>query len=104
MAIDILNRSGMVCPEEDLHTPLSFSIAELGLNDQCELNLHLVDEADMTALHVKWMAEPGPTDVLSLPIAEVRPQWNEAAILSDFVVSPRLAHPHALSAVPSFLP
>jgi probable rRNA maturation factor len=103
MAIDILNRSGMVCPEEDLHSLLAFSIAELGLNNQCELNLLLVDEAEMTDLHVKWMDEPGPTDVLSFPMDEVRPQWKEAAILGDIVVSPSIAQSQALSAGHSFL-
>ena len=103
MAIDILNRSGIVCPEEDLHSLLAFSIAELGLNEECELNLLLVDEAEMTDLHVKWMDEPGPTDVLSFPMDEVRPQWKEAAILGDIVVSPSIAQSQALSAGHSFL-
>jgi probable rRNA maturation factor len=102
MAIEILNRSSIVCPEKDLYSLLTFSIAELGLNPECELNLLLVDEAEMTDLHVKWMGEPGPTDVLSFPMDEVRPQWKEVAILGDIVVCPSIAQAQALSAGHSF--
>lgn len=102
MAIAILNRSGVDCPEDDLQALLAFSIAELGLNEECELDLLLVDEAEMTDLHVKWMHEPGPTDVLSFPMDEVRPQWKEIAILGDIVVCPSIAQSQALSAGHAF--
>ena len=103
MAIEILNRSGIVCPEEDLTSLLAFSVAELGLNEECDLNLLLVDEAEMRDLHVKWMDELGPTDVLSFPMDEVRPQWKEVAILGDIVICPSIAQSQALSAGHSFL-
>jgi len=102
MAVEILNRSGVDCPEEDLHALLVFSIAELGLNPDCELNLLLVDEAEMTDLHVKWMDEPGPTDVLSFPMDEVRPHWKELAILGDIVVCPTIAQAQATAANETF--
>ena len=38
-----------------------------------DLSMLLVDEAHMTNLHEKWMEEPGPTDVLSFPMDELRP-------------------------------
>ena len=38
-----------------------------------ELAIVLVDEAAMEQLHVQWMDEPGPTDVLSFPMDELRP-------------------------------
>lgn len=102
MAIEILNRSGVACREDDLHALLAFSIAELGLNEECELDLLLVDEAEMTDLHVKWMDEPGPTDVLSFPMDEVRPHWKEMAILGDIVVCPSIAKSQARSAGHAF--
>lgn len=102
MAIEILNRSGVDCAQADLHSLLTFSIAELGLNKECELSLLLVDEAEMTDLHVKWMDEPGPTDVLSFPMDEVRPQSKEVAILGDIVVCPSIAQAQAASAGHTF--
>ena len=102
MAVEILNRSGVECPQKDLLALLTFSIAELGLNPESELNLLLVDEVEMRDLHVKWMGEPGPTDVLSFPMDEVRPQWKEVAILGDIVVCPSIAAVQAVSAGHSF--
>jgi len=102
MAVEVINRSGVDSPEEDLLRLLVFAIADFGLNVECELNLLLVDEAEMTDLHVKWMGEPGATDVLSFPMDEIRPQWKEAAILGDIVVCPEIARAQALTAEHSF--
>ena len=37
-----------------------------------ELSVLLVDEPAMTELHVRWMGEEGPTDVLAFPMDELR--------------------------------
>lgn len=102
MPVEVINRSGVDCPEEDLLKLLVFAIADFGLNAECELNLLLVDEAEMTDLHVKWMDEPGPTDVLSFPMDEIRPQWKEVAVLGDIVVCPEIARAQALTVGHSF--
>lgn len=98
MAIDILNRSGVDCPEEKLISLLAFGISELDLNPECDLNLLLVDEAEMTELHVKWMDEPGPTDVLSFPMDELQPHSKEVGILGDIVLCPTIAQAQAMDA------
>jgi probable rRNA maturation factor len=65
----------------------------------------LVDEAHMTNLHEKWMDEPGPTDVLSFPMDELRPHSMagpnrsrgrdsdepEPVLLGDVVLCPQVA-------------
>ena len=44
----------------------------------------------MTELHIQWMYEPGPTDVLSFPMDELRPgregEVTPAGLLGDVVV------------------
>lgn len=49
----------------------------------------------MTALHEKWMGEPGPTDVLSFPMDELHPGHPEMpspqGILGDLVICPQVA-------------
>lgn len=52
----------------------------------------------MSELHLKWMGEPGPTDVLSFPMDEVTPGWPEEAILGDIVLCPTIAASQAKSA------
>ena len=60
-----------------------------------ELAIVLVDEAAMEQLHVQWMDEPGPTDVLSFPMDELRPGTEDeptpAGLLGDIVLCPQVA-------------
>ena len=49
-----------------------------------ELSLSFVDEAEMADLHVRYMDEPGPTDVLSFPM-------DEDGMVGDVVVCPAVA-------------
>lgn len=102
MTIEILNRSGVACPSEKFKSLLTYAISELGLNEQCDLNVLLVDEAEMIDLHVKWMGEPGPTDVLSFPMDELRPNSKEIGILGDIVLCPSIAKVQAADAGHSF--
>ena len=46
---------------------------EMRVHPLAELSLLLVDEPAMTELHVRWMGEQGPTDVLAFPMDELRP-------------------------------
>lgn len=102
MPIEILNRSTTQCASTELESLLKFSLAELGLHPDCELNLMLVDENEMTDLHIKWMDEPGPTDVLSFPMDEIEPGWKEVAVLGDIVICPSIAKGQAESAGHSY--
>jgi probable rRNA maturation factor len=103
MAIDITNRSGIAYNETDLEALIRFGMADLGLNPECDLELLLAGEEEMTQLHVKWMNEPGPTDVLTFPMDELRPNSTEAGILGDIVLCPQVAIRQAESADHSFI-
>jgi probable rRNA maturation factor len=43
----------------------------LGVSPLAELSLLLVDVEQMEKLHVRWMGEDGPTDVLAFPMDEL---------------------------------
>lgn len=98
-AITVENDSGIAVPQGELLAQAAFMLAELGLHPGCELSVTLVDIPDMTELHVRWMDEPGPTDVLSFPMDELRlPAAGEAAapgILGDIVICPQVASEQA---------
>jgi len=53
----------------------------------------------MEQLHVQWMGEPGPTDVLSFPMDELRPGNDDtitpAGVLGDVVLCPQVAEVQA---------
>lgn len=53
-----------------------------------ELSVSFVDEAEITALHVRYLDEPGPTDVLSFPQDD---DADGVRILGDVVICPAVA-------------
>ena len=62
----------------------------------------LVDVTAMEQLHVQWMDEPGPTDVMAFPMDELRPGRDdvepEAGLLGDIVLCPSVAEQQAAQA------
>src|SRR4029453_3752123 len=62
---------------------------------RADLCLRLVDEGAMETLHVKWMDLPGPTDVMSFPMDELRPGRGGAEPgeggVGDIVLCPAVA-------------
>ena len=96
MSIEIDNRSGAICAEVELVDLAAFALKELLVDKRAELEISLVDEAEMTRLHEEWMDEAGPTDVLSFPMDELRPnelsENNEVpVVLGDVVICPDVA-------------
>jgi probable rRNA maturation factor len=51
--------------------------------------LSFVDEAEIEDLHVRFMGEPGPTDVLSFPLGDV--DEDGVRLLGDVVIAPDVA-------------
>ncbi len=72
-----------------------FLLDRLGLHPQTELAISLVGTAEIAALHERWMDLPGPTDVLSFPMDELRvPEPGQTAqpgVLGDVVLCPEVA-------------
>ena len=97
MTIEITNKSGELVPTESVRDLLQNSLVELKLNPECEVNLVFVDIEEMTELHIKWMDESGPTDVLSFPM-DMPATENEAVTLGDIVIAPVVAAQQAVSA------
>lgn len=96
-AIVVSNESGIACDELALGNLAVYLLDGLELHPDCELGITLVDIERMTTLHEDWMHEPGPTDVLSFPIDEVRQtpdgQAPEPGILGDIVLCPAFLGP-----------
>jgi probable rRNA maturation factor len=97
MTIELVNRSGSLVPEKNMHTLLNFGISYMELNPECEISLTFVDVQEMEELHIKWMDEPGPTDVLSFPM-DMPEKKNDVVTLGDIVIAPAVAAAQAESA------
>lgn len=95
MSIDIANESSVDIDEKDLVNQAAFMLRRLHINPAAELSIMLVDEVVMANLHEEYMDEPGPTDVLSFPMDELREgtadQESDEGILGDVVICPTVA-------------
>ncbi len=95
MSIEINNESGLDVDESALLRLAAYELDFLRVHPDAELAILLVDEAAMEQLHVQWMDEPGPTDVLSFPMDELRPGSDDditpAGLLGDIVLCPQVA-------------
>ena len=90
MTIEVTNTSGQLVPAAEITSLLTFALLELALNPECEINVSFVNDEYMTELHIKWMDEPGTTDVLSFPM-DMPETPGEAVTLGDIVISPVVA-------------
>jgi len=90
MTIEVTNTSGQLVPATEINSLLTFALLELALNPECEVSVSFVDDDYMTELNIKWMDEPGTTDVLSFPM-DMPQTPGEAVTLGDIVISPVVA-------------
>ena len=99
MSIELTNESGVDVPLEALQELVQFAFGKLRVNPEADLAIIAVDEASMEQLHLQWMDEPGPTDVLSFPMDELRPpkpgDEPVSGILGDIVLCPSVAKKQA---------
>ena len=95
MSIEISNESELPVDVERVQHLAGFVRDELKLHPMVDVGIIFVDEAPMEELHIKWMDEPGPTDVLSFPMDELRPGSEDVpspeGVLGDIVVCPQIA-------------
>ncbi len=103
MTIEITNESGVTgIDETKLLRLMEYNLAELHVSPEADVAIILVDEGAMEALHVQWMDEPGPTDVLSFPMDELRPGTEDIptppGLLGDIVLCPQVAETQARDA------
>jgi probable rRNA maturation factor len=92
--IDLNNESGVEVDTERLAGLARFALDLLRIHPQSELSILLVDPDTMSAYHEKYMGEPGPTDVLSFPMDELRaPSGGDEpplGLLGDIVLCPEV--------------
>ena len=102
MSIEVNNESGVQVDEGALQRLAVYALDAMHVHPDAELAIVLVDEGAMEQLHVQWMDEPGPTDVLSFPMDELRPgtedQPTPAGLLGDVVLCPQVAEAQAKTA------
>lgn len=102
MSVEINNESGYEVDEATLQRLATFAMEAMHVHPDTDVAVLLVDAATIEQLHVQWMDEPGPTDVLSFPMDELRPGTPDrptpAGLLGDIVICPVVAEAQAEAA------
>jgi probable rRNA maturation factor len=102
MSIEVNDESGENVDGERIAALARFVLDRLRVHPQAELSVLAVDVPAMSALHLQWMDEDGPTDVLSFPMDELRPGKDdedpEPGLLGDVVLCPGVAAQQAKAA------
>ncbi|RCK69362.1 rRNA maturation RNase YbeY [Desertihabitans brevis] len=92
MTVELNNESGQPADTEALVALATFALDRLRIHPLAELSILLVDEETMSAYHERFMGEPGPTDVLSFPMDELRAPADDEdppeGLLGDIVLCP----------------
>jgi probable rRNA maturation factor len=102
MSTEVTNESGFAVDESEFAALSRFVLDEMRVHPQAELSILFVTSEAMAELHERWMDEPGPTDVLSFPMDELRPgrdgEPSEQGVLGDVVLCPEVAIAQARAA------
>ncbi len=102
MSTDVTNESGYELDEVEFSDLATYVLDEMHVHPQAELEIQFVTAEVMAELHVRWMEEEGPTDVLSFPMDELRPgdpdSPSDEGVLGSVVVCPEVAHQQARTA------
>ncbi len=102
MSIEVNNESGFDVDEAEFAALGRHVLDAMRVHPQAELSILLVGLDVMSELHERWMDEPGPTDVLSFPMDELRPGTDgeppHPGLLGDVVLCPQVAVDQAKTA------
>jgi probable rRNA maturation factor len=102
MSIEVNNESGYAVDEAEFAALARHVLDAMHVHPQADLSILLVEVDVMTELHMRWMDEPGPTDVLSFPMDELRPgdegELSQEGLLGDVVLCPEVAARQAVAA------
>jgi probable rRNA maturation factor len=93
--IDVDNSSNFSIDEVNVKNYVKQMLQILKVNTKSDVSILFVNEDEMTKQHVRWMNEPGPTDVMSFPMDDIVLQDSKLrkkqAILGDIIICPTVA-------------
>ena len=93
--IDVDNSSSFSIDEVNIKSYITQMLKFLKVNTNSDVSVLFVDEDEMAKQHVRWMNEPGPTDVMSFPMDDIVLQDSKLrkkqAILGDIIICPAVA-------------
>jgi len=84
--------------EERVHSLLTHVLHAENINDEWELAIQFVDDAEMQAAHIEFMGIDEPTDIMTFPYGGDDDIWGDASAGGDLMISVDRAKDHATDA------
>ena len=92
MSVEIGNETDYAIALREVEALTAHVLERMGIHPAAEVYVRFASEEAMSELHVEWMDLPGPTDVMSFPMDELRPGDTDAeGTLGDIVICPAVA-------------
>lgn len=102
MSVEVNNETEWELDEAEFAALGRFVIDAMHVHPMAELSIQIVGTDVMTDLHVRYLDEEGPTDVMSFPMDELRPgregEVSDPGMLGDVVLCPDVASQQARAA------
>ena len=102
MSTEVNNETGVDIDAAEFAALADHVLRVMHVNPRAELSILFIDPEPMAELHERWLDLPGPTDVMSFPMDELRPGTPDhetpAGTLGDIVICPQVAAKQALQA------
>ena len=95
---EVINETQVAIDEAEFVALADWVLTQMRVSTSAELNILFIDEDPMAELHLRWLDLPGPTDVMSFPMDELRPGSEEEpaeGVLGDICVCPQVAERQA---------
>ena len=81
MTTEVINETTTVIDAAEFAALADHVLTAMHVSPAAELNIMFIDPEPMEELHVRWLDLPGPTDVMSFPMDELRPGSADSPIL-----------------------
>lgn len=95
MTTEVINETTTVIDAAEFADLADHVLTAMHVSPAAELNIMFIDPEPMEELHVRWLDLPGPTDVMSFPMDELRPGTADhptpPGTLGDICICPQVA-------------
>ncbi|WP_127841902.1 rRNA maturation RNase YbeY [Actinomyces wuliandei] len=102
MTTEVSNETSVPIDGAEFAALADHVLQAMHVSPAAELAILFVDPEPMAELHERWLGLPGPTDVMSFPMDELRPGTagtpTPPGTLGDIVLCPQVAAEQALEA------
>lgn len=102
MSAEVSNETDWEIDGKEFSDLADYVLAQMHVSPSAEVAIMFIEPEPMEELHVKWLDLPGPTDVMSFPMDELKPGTvnhpTEGGILGDIVICPQVAATQAQAA------